>query len=226
MGIPIRLVLAFGLLAVVGVTASPVAGAVPQARPGVIFPDTADAGYFTSGLSPTSVKGTFVVPTFTCTGVQEVIISVGLTWTGLGAEDEVLVNCAGSGKAPTLSAFACSTSACDTSLAVHQGDKVKAKVSATAAASNAQMTDVTTSQSVTSTGLGNGPALNATFTDSRLDPTTPSFTTLTFSGMTVDGAVLTGADSFTQKMDDSTSTIQVTAKPITAGSGTLVFKHT
>ena len=194
----------------------------------LIIPDTSGAGYFTSGLAPTSASATFVVPAFTCTGVQQDLITVEVNWPNLiAALDEVSIVCSGAGAVPTYGTFVEGPGGPGpivTTLAVSPGDKLKASVSG----STSSLVDVTTKAAVTVNG-GPEPSGgdNAAFTLSRttLDPTTPTFGTLTFKAMTVDGSRLSAAASFTQDMTSASSIVQVLANPIAHGTGTLVFQH-
>jgi hypothetical protein len=198
-----------------------------------IIPDQTGAGYFTSGLTPTSASATFVLPTFTCTGVQLDIIEVAVNWstgTPPSALDEVLINCAGAGVAPTYSTLVSGVSAnAIQTLNVAPGDKLKASVSGSAIQTTATLNDLTTKHKVTSAGAAESTGgISAAFVLSRntLDPTTPTFGTLTFRSMTVDGTLLSASTSFTQDMTSASSVVQVHTKPISSlGAGVLVFRH-
>jgi len=193
------------------------------------FPDTQVAGYFTSGLAPTSVSATLVVPSFTCTGVQQDIIQTGLTSTENVAGDEVLVNCSGSGQPAQYSTIVYSNEVDAAKLTVRSGDKVEMVLATTAATTltteRTTMTDVTTGRTVKVKTDWYGSPNNASFTLSRDDDTTPTFTKATFSDMRVNGSMLTAATSFTQDMTSATSVIQVKPTAIVSGKGALVFKH-
>jgi hypothetical protein len=190
-----------------------------------VQPDTAAAGYFSEGLAPTSASAVVVVPTFTCAGTQLDILSTGMTWLGNGAESEVLVNCAGAGQTPVLSAMACATSNCVTSVAVAAGDRVKMSLSSTAKGTRATLTDETTKDTETAAGGVKGAALDATFTLDRIDAKTVAFSKVAFSTMTVDGVPLTTATSFAQDMTSARPIVQVHAVALVTGRGTLIFKH-
>ena len=195
-------------------------------------PDNPFAGYSTGGSVPSSASATFVVPTFACTGVQEDLFGVSITWsdtTNGQGQDSVLVNCSGAGAAPKFTTLVIATGNASTNLIVAPGNKLRASISGSATTSSkAQLVDVTTGERVTV--VGPAPLVNAahgaSFTVLRnIDPTTPTFSPLTFRAMTVNGVLLTTATSSVAVMTSASSVVQAQPKPITAGTGVIVFKH-
>ena len=218
MGILTRLFVMLGVILGVLLAAPAVSGASTT----VFVPGQTSAGYWTSGLAPTAASATVVVPSFSCTGVQLDILSVELAYMNGALSDEVLVHCTGSGVPAVLSTFVCNTRNCVSTLTVTSGDRLKMPVTS----KGATMTDLTTMKTARSgsSGISTG-AVNANFTLLRVDQTTPTFTRANFSAMTVDGAQLTTADSFSQDMTGPTPVVEVHATALTAGRGSLVFRH-
>jgi hypothetical protein len=195
------------------------------------IPDNADAGYFTNGLAPLSASTSFVVPSFTCTDVQQDIIVIEVNWNfGNSAIDEVLIGCSAAGAAATYSTLVEAPGAtAKTTLAVSPGDRLNASAAGTSTKSTASLVDTTTKAKVTSVGSPETTGgINAVFILSRnaLDATTPTFGTLTFKAMTVDGSPLVPTSSFTEDMTSASSVVQVRARTQSnAGTGTLSFQH-
>jgi hypothetical protein len=194
-----------------------------------VVPGNPDAGYFTSGSAPTSATTTFLLPSFTCTGVEEDIILVEVNWSTSGnghGADEVLINCPTAGAAPQLSTMVMAGNSDLPGPAVAAGNVLKASISGSSTQSSAKLVDVTTGKRVTASG---GPqtnaGVNAVFDIGRLDATTPTFTTLGFRSLTVDGALLTTATSSSEDMASASSVVQAHARPITSGTGVIAFKH-
>jgi hypothetical protein len=213
------------LLAILGVVVGFLVGApgISDAATNLFVPGQTTAGYWTSGLAPTSASTTVVIPSFTCTGVQFDILSIELAYMNGAVSDEVLVHCSGSGVPAVLSTFVCNTQNCVSTLTVAPGDRLKMLVTS----KGATMTDVTTKRTAKSGSSGNTTgAVNANFGLLRVDQTTPTFNKMSFMAMTVDGVPLTTANSFSQDMTGPTPIVEVRASTLTLGKGSLIFKHT
>ncbi len=214
-------------VAVLGVLASSGSGA--EASPSSVIPDSAQAGYFTSGLTPTSASTKFVLPSFRCTGVEEDLIVVEVNWSmttnGHGI-DEIFVDCSGAGAAPRFTTDVIDGGTDLPGPAVAAGDTLKASISGSATQSSTKLVDVTTGKKVTSGGGAQTDAgVNAVFVLGRDDATTPTFGTLKFQALTVDGVPLTTTTSFSEDMTSASSVVQAHAKPVSSGIGAIVFRH-
>ena len=199
------------------------------AGPSFVVPNSMDAGYFTSGLTPTSASTKFVLPSFTCTGVQEDLILVEVNWSlatdGHGA-DEIIIECAGAGAAPSFTTFVVAGGTDLPGPSVEAGDTLKASISGSATQSSVKLVNVTTGKKVTASGGAQTNAgVNALFVIVRNDATTPTFGRLTFESLTVDSTALTATTSFSQDMTSASSVVQAHAKPIASGTGAIAFKH-
>jgi hypothetical protein len=150
------------------------------------------AGYVVLMQSPTSVQGTFVLPSFYCTDTQnlEILISIGgATNVALGYLD---VECYGAGQTPTLTGAACAGlygTACGTPIQASTGDHISIWASLTTAGATATLRDLTKGLASSKSGKGGTPSV-AEFDSLTGSISIPTFTTLTFSGAEVNGTPL------------------------------------
>ncbi len=196
----------------------------------------ADAGYLDESTGETSVTGTIVLPTFTCTtGVVNtfdatVQLEVSPPDANESAVGYVYANCSGSGDTPTYTTQTCDNNAtCTTLASVSAGDKITMTETLTSSQSTSKLVDDTTKAVAVEEGPGGGVVSNANFLVQREWPTIPTFDDLVFSRCLVNGAPFGGGDlDETKTMTNSSGQIQVAVgDPNASGNGFGVkFNHT
>jgi len=183
-----------------------------------VVKNSTTAGYLSTISGQTSVFGTVVVPTFTCTGDELFDISVQLeafaNSTNIPVVGFVLINCTSAGAAPTLDTAACAGSDCVQTVPVAAGDKVSMSDAFSATSSTATLSDDTTKMSETETGPGATSATNSNFVVQRGSATIPTFTSIGFSGCTVDGTTLASTNPLKTNMTAANGATQVSTKAI------------
>ncbi len=189
-----------------------------------------DAGYVNLVANRTEAQGTFVLPSFACTGSQNFDISIQLEGQSVSAVSFVNVTCGGSGAVPTFEGFACAgpSGPCGGTLITPVvGDTITITDTVTASQSASTLDDVTTHQVSSTTGTGSSTTTNSNFIDQRASRTIPTFAKAKFTNCTVNGAPISSGSPIREAMTNGSGITQVKAGLLNSpGTGfTARFEH-
>lgn len=220
---------------VVPMTSAALSGAAPVGSRSVVASSSSSgssslvAGYRARLSDVDRASGSFVVPTFSCTGEQNLSIRIQLGKENPDAAGLVLVGCDASGAAPVLLTLACAgdTGRCGgTPIPVSPGDTIQVTLSVTPKVSRASLENLANGLVQSASGAGATPPGAMSLVLGRSSATVPTFTHLAFKRCSVDGEAL--GDASPRPIDmTSSGTKQVKAGPLTpSGRGfSLEFEH-